>query len=187
MGRQAELDVVGPVEVRLMDVELVLGGRTLEVALGERGALVRSNRLFAEKDDPALEALAAQRLGCFGSGEAGTDHEEPSGVAGHGLLHKKLNQQVKPTVTAASTCVAEPGPRSVDQTGPPIPLQPQQGAGVHHPDVRCGESLRSGDLGPIDHPEPRAVGLSTQKLHPHSGIVSGARRRQGKVLEIDRR
>ena len=74
--RRAQLDVVGGVVVVPMDGGDVEAGFAPQVGLRQWRALVRTGRLLAEQDHPAVEAFGAQRLRRFRPGQARShDHE----------------------------------------------------------------------------------------------------------------
>jgi hypothetical protein len=82
-GRGAQLDPVGGVEAFLVDVEALAVGLAAQVGLGQRRALIGPLGLVAEQQQPAVEALGAQRLGRLGAGQAGPDDGE-GGCGRHG-------------------------------------------------------------------------------------------------------
>ncbi len=82
-GAEAQVDVVRGVEALVVDVDLLAPGLAAQVLLGQRRPLVRALRFAADQHQAPFEALASQRLGRLGAGEAGADDHECL-VTGHG-------------------------------------------------------------------------------------------------------
>src|SRR3954471_2831568 len=81
-GGGPQLDLVVVVERLGVDASGIALGLAPQVVLGERGSLVGQLGLLADEDDPALEALRAQRLGGLGAGKRGADDQMGLGI-GH--------------------------------------------------------------------------------------------------------
>jgi hypothetical protein len=74
--RAARLTEVTGVPVAAVDEDRVAFVLAQQVALGQRGTLVRAFRLVAEEHDLVVEPLGAERLGRFGACQpAAYDHE----------------------------------------------------------------------------------------------------------------
>ncbi len=75
-GAGPQLHVVCRVPVGVVHEGAVEAGRTQQMGLGQRRPLVWTDRFLADQHNPAIEALAAQRLGGLGAGEPGADDHE---------------------------------------------------------------------------------------------------------------
>ena len=79
---EVQFDVVLRVEVTVVHVRGLPAGLTAQVLLGQRRPLVGALVLGADQQDAPFEAIAAQRLGGLGAGQAGAD-DDVGLVSGH--------------------------------------------------------------------------------------------------------
>ena len=79
---QTQVDVVFEVPLRGMDVDLFPLGGAQQIALGQRGPVVRAFGLIPDEDDLPAEAVGAQRFGGLGAGQPGA-HDDKRLLCAH--------------------------------------------------------------------------------------------------------
>jgi len=82
---QPEVNLCLLIKRQITQQHVRVAHRSLKVALGERWPFIRALWFFANERNSSVEPLAAESLGCAGTGDASTDDDD--GPDGEVLIH----------------------------------------------------------------------------------------------------